>query len=53
MHDPPHTCTMTQYNRTIDSWCSLKKKKQQGIFTIALVIPYLTFKKYIIQSGIG
>ena len=27
MHDPPHTCTMTQYNRTIDSWCDLKKKK--------------------------
>ena len=35
-----------------DSWCGLIEKKQDRTFTIALVIPYLTFKKYIIQLGI-
>ena len=53
MHDPPTHLHHDSITRTIDSWCGLQKKKQHRTFAIALAIPYLTFKKYIINIGIS
>ena len=38
---------------TIDSWCGLIWKKQHRTFSVTFVISNLTFKKLIIQLGMG